>query len=201
MLQRDRHRRLLAVALFPSGALAVHQLRYLLAFGPEAPHEVAGEGHGYLPALTPWIILAVAFGLGGLLARLAHAWRTGDAGCGRGRGLVRLWVLAAAGLLAIYAGQEFLEGLYANGLAQGLAGIFGDGGLWALPASVAVGGVLAVIVRGGRALVARVAQLRRTRGRSDARRAPRLGARRDVVVLVRLAPLAGASAGRAPPSY
>lgn len=36
---------------------------------------------------------------------------------------------------------------------QGLMGILGDGGPWAMPASVVVGGVLAVGVRGGRAHV------------------------------------------------
>jgi hypothetical protein len=200
MLQRDRHRELLGVALFPLGALAVHQVRYLLAFGSDAPHELAGEGHGYLRALTPWIMLAVALGIGGLLARLARAWRTGEPGCDRGRRLVRLWVLAAAGLLATYVGQELLEGLFATGHPQGLTGILGDGGLWALPTSILVGGVLAAVVRGGRALIAHVARLRRQPSQTAARRTPKLGVHRDMVALARLAPLAGAAAGRAPPS-
>ena len=38
----------------------------------------------------------------------------------------------AVGLLAVYAGQELLEGLFATGHPQGLVGIFGDGGLWVL---------------------------------------------------------------------
>jgi hypothetical protein len=200
MLQRDRQRELLGVALFPLGALAVHQMRYRLAFGSDAPHELAGEGHGYLQALTPWIMLAVAIGIGGLLARLARAWRTGDPSCDRGRRLVRLWVLAAAGLLATYVGQELLEGLCATGHPQGLKGILGAGGLWALPASMLAGGVLAAVVRGGRALVARVARLRRQRSQIAARRAPTLGVPREMVALARPAPLAGAAAGRAPPS-
>lgn len=202
MLQRDRHRELLGAALFPLGALAVHQVRYLLAFRSDAPHELAGDGHGYLQALTPWIMLAVAvaLGIGGLRARLAQAWRTGDPGCDRGRRLVWLWVLAAAGLLATYVGQELLEGLFATGHSQGLTGILGAGGLWALPVSILAGGVLAAVVRGGRALVAHVARLRRQRSQITARRAPKLGVPREIVALARPAPLAGAAAGRAPPS-
>lgn len=194
------HRRLLGVTLFPLGVFAVHQLRYLLAFGPDAPHELAAQGHGYLLELMPWIMLAVAAGFGGLLARLAHAWRSGVGDDDRGRRLVWLWALASAGLWGMYVGQEFFEGLLATGHPHGLDGILGDGGLWSLPASIAVGGVLALVVRGSRKLVGRVARLRRRRGQPAARRALKLGVRRDVVALVRLAPLASASAGRAPPS-
>jgi hypothetical protein len=71
------HRRLLGAALFPLGVFAVHQLRDVLAFGSDAPHALAGQGHGYLLEMMPWIVLAVALGFGGLLVRLAHAWCTG----------------------------------------------------------------------------------------------------------------------------
>jgi hypothetical protein len=196
---RHRHRQQLGVALFPVGAVAVHQLRYQLAFGADAPRELAEQGHAYLHELTPWIVMAVALGLGGLLARLARAWRSGEADRGKGRGLLVLWALASVGLFSIYVGQEFLEGLLATGHPQGLTGILGDGGLWALPASVAVGGLLALAVRGGRALVGHVARLRRQRPRSAGARPPKLVFRPGCVALPRLAPLAGASAGRAPP--
>jgi hypothetical protein len=194
---RRRRRRWLGVALFPVGAFAVHQLRYQLAFGTDASRELADQGHAYLHELTPWIVLAVAAGAGGLLARLARAWRSGESE--RGRCLAALWALTSAALFSIYVGQEFLESLLADGHPQGLAGILGDGGLWALPASIAVGGLLALLVRGGRALVASVARLGRRRPRVAAARAPKGALRPARVALPRLAPLAGASAGRAPP--
>jgi len=75
-------------------------------------------------------VLALALGFGGLIARLAHAWRSGEADRGNGRCLVALWALASAGLFSIYVGQELLEGLFASGHPQGLVGILGDGGLW-----------------------------------------------------------------------
>jgi hypothetical protein len=196
---RQRRRQQLGAGLFPVGAFAVHQLRYGLAFGDDASRELADQGHAYLHELTPWIVLALAVGVGGLIARLARAWHSGESDRGSGRRLAVLWALAAAGLFSIYVGQEFLEGLFATGHPQGLAGILGDGGLWALPAAIAVGGLLALVIRGGRALVARVARLRRERPRIAPARAPARVARPASLVLPRPAPLAGASAGRAPP--
>ena len=37
--------------LMPAGALAVHQLRYVLAYGSHAPDRLAAQGHGYLNSL------------------------------------------------------------------------------------------------------------------------------------------------------
>jgi hypothetical protein len=196
---RRRSWQRLGVALFPLGAFAVHQLRYQLAFGADASRELADQGHAYLHELTPWIVLAVAAGVGGLIARLARAWRSGESERADGRCLAVLWALAAAGLFSIYVGQEFLEGLLAGGHPQGLTGILGDGGLWALPAAIVVGGLLALVVRGGRALVARVARLGRRRPWIAVARAPKGVVRPARVMRPRLAPLAGASAGRAPP--
>jgi hypothetical protein len=196
---RQRRRQVLGTALFPLGAFAVHQLRYALAYGADASRELADQGHAYLHELTPWIVLTIALGVGGLIARLAHAWRTGESGrCPR---LVVLWALASGGLFSIYVGQEYLEGLLASGHPQGLAGILGDGGLWALPASIAVGGLLALVVRGGRALVACLARLGRRRGVVGTARSPRRVVALDSVTLPRPAPLASASAGRAPPRW
>ena len=114
----------------------------------------------------------------------------GSSGCGLSR---------PGGLLGMYAGQEFFEGLLATGHPQGIDGILGGGGLWSLPASIAVGGVLALVVRGSRELVARVARLRRPTRADPVRRTPRPAVRRACVALPRPTPMAGASAGRAPP--
>jgi hypothetical protein len=198
---RLRLRQQLGVALFPLGAFAVHQLRYSLAYGSGAARRLSGDGHAYLHRLMPLLVLTVALALGGLVARLARAWHGGEAERARGRHAGALWALAAAGLLAIYVGQELVEGLIATGHPQGLAAILGHGGLWALPAAIAVGGMLALVVRGGRALVAHVARLRGRALRPVASRPPRLAvARRAVVAPPRLAPLAAACAGRAPPA-
>jgi hypothetical protein len=71
-------------------------------------------------------VLTCATAFGAFLSRLARAWRTGrHEPAAPGRGL-RLWLTASLGLLAIYGGQESLEGLLASGHPQGLVGIFGD---------------------------------------------------------------------------
>ena len=37
-----------ALFLLPAGALLVHQLRYLLAYGPGADSALSAQGHAYL---------------------------------------------------------------------------------------------------------------------------------------------------------
>ena len=56
--------------------------------------------------------------------------------------------------------QEFLEGLFATGHPGGLAGIFGYGGWWSIPAAVCVGLVLAAVFHGARWVLDEVAQRR-----------------------------------------
>jgi hypothetical protein len=194
-------------ALMPAAALAVHQARYELAFGADAPRALAGQGHAYLSSLGPWLVLLAALALGVWLGALAQRWAGGDAGAApperaapRLAG-VRVWLLASAGLLAIFAGQELLEGWLASGHAAGLAAVVGGGGWWALPASLVAGGLLALALRAGARIeeaLAELAPLRltlRAGARAVARRA------RPIAPAMRpLAPLARAAAGRAPPS-
>jgi hypothetical protein len=193
------HRQWLGASLVPFAALVVHQLRYMLAFGSNATSELADQGHSYMHEVTPWIVLVCCLGFGAFLTRCARVWHTGEAGSRR-TSFVRLWLVAATGLVAIYAGQEFLEGLFATGHPSGLVGVFGDGGLWAVPAALAVGAVLALVIRGARRVVALIAErVRRRRPRGLAGPADG-GVLRPAPVFVRpCAPLARLSAGRAPP--
>ena len=193
-------RRWRGAALVPAAALAVHQLRYVLAYGSQVRDELAEQGHSYLHTLTPWIVLALGVAFGAFLGRLAEAWRDDAGEPSPRRRLAGLWLVAAAGLLGVYAAQEWLEGLFATGHPTGLQGIFGGGGLWAIPSALAVGGVLALLVRGARALLDRVARAGRTA--PVAARAPLLtpGRRRPQAHRPRVAPLATAAAGRAPPA-
>jgi hypothetical protein len=207
---RDR-RALRGAALMPAAALALHQLRYRLAFGARAPHELAAQGHAYLSTLAPWIALLAALGAGAALGRLARRWAAGGGGRALGgaqaRGgrscgaVVRLWLLASAALLAIYCGQELLEGVFAAGHRAGLAGVLGAGGWWALPLALAAGGLLALALHWERAAERAL----------DARRPPlrlricaRLAGLAPLVtpaspLLPAPAPLARAAASRAPP--
>src|SRR3954447_3057008 len=118
------------------GAFALHQLRYLIAFGGSS----AAEGHRYMSDLLPPLAVLV---LAAVLATLIR----GTEGASPSRApLARLIAMFAAALLAIFIGQELLEGLMA-GHATGLATVLADGGWIALPLAVAIGALGALLVR------------------------------------------------------
>jgi hypothetical protein len=181
----------------PAAAFAVHQLRYWLAFGGHAGAQLQAQGHSYLHSLVPWIVLLIALAAGVFLRALGRAFG-GDYTLPRYTlSFACLWLLCAVALVANYAAQEFLEGIFAAGHPWGLAGIFGYGGWWAIPAAIAVGLVLAAAFHGARRALQAVAERHRP---------SHLRPRRSVLTPVahdavrpRLAPLAGGWSGRGPP--
>jgi hypothetical protein len=181
--------------LIPAAALLVHQARYTLAYGSRANAELAAQGHSYLHSLVPWSILALGVGATAFLRRVARAARTGEAGSYSRRSDSALWLLTTGGLIAIYAVQEFLEGLTMSGHPAGVSGVLGHGGWWAVPVSAVVALGVVAVLRLGRAVLQLASQL-----------APATTAPREVrsplplsVTLVAPGPLALAGAGRAPP--
>ncbi len=186
-----------AAALMPAAVLTVHQLRFQLAFGDRADGRLAAEGHGYLTALAPLAAMLVAIVAGVFLAGVARAWR----GAGEGAApssFARVGLAAALALLAIYSAQELAEGMLASGHPGGLAGVFGEGGLWALPLSLLLGAAVALALRVGSAAIEWVAARRAARPLRSAR--PRPTRPPLEVLLVPAAPLAALAAGRAPPA-
>jgi len=182
----------------PGAAFAVHQLRYWWAFGGRAGAELQAQGHAYLHSVVPWIVLLLAICAGIFLRALGRAL---GGHCSVSRYTISfawLWLSCAGCLVAIYVSQEFLEGLFATGHPAGLAGIFGYGGWWSIPAAFAVGLVLAAFFHVAVWVLREVAQ-RRTR---RVARAPRplhpAGIPADVL-LPRPTPLAGGWSGRGPP--
>ena len=186
------------MALMPAGALAVHQLRYWLAFGNRAGVELERQGHSYLHSLVPWIVLALALAVGAFLRALGGALGSERSLPRRALSFSALWALCAGCLVAIFTTQEFLEGLLASGHPAGLAGIFGYGGWWAIPAALAVGFLLAAILHGAHRVLEAVALRRAGRAR------PALGgiacaAAPRARFAPRPAPLADGWSGRGPP--
>lgn len=186
-------------AIFPGGVLAVHELRYLLAYGAHAGRELRAHGDTY--ASTASLVAGV------LVAILASAVGVGLIRATRGvvppRPPVRRpwqsWLCWTVVLTLGFCAVEGLEMVFESEHADGFAGVFGSGGWWAIPAAVAVGAVLTILRRGARALVHFVA-LRSGRPRDRGRRSiasthPLPRQRR-----ARPAPLAGRAAGRAPPA-
>lgn len=184
------------VLILPAAALVVHQARYTLAYGGRANAELAAQGHSYLHSLVPWVVLTLGVGAWLFLQRVAAAVRSGRPGRFSRLAAPTLWSLTTAGLIAIYAVQETLEGLVSSGHPNGAAAVFGHGGLWSIPAAAVVAVFVVLLMRVGRAVL---------------RTAARLGARRRVFAAVAAeahprpafvalrSPLARAAAGRAPP--
>ena len=118
-----------------AGSLAVHELRYLL--GPSG--ESAAPAHGYLAWLAPLAALALAIACGVWLAGL------GRRSASHARTLT--WIGASGALLATYAMQETIEAL----ATPGHPGLLAHGGWRAVPIALAVGGLVALGMRGARA--------------------------------------------------
>lgn len=182
----------------PLAAFAVHQLRYYFAFGSAAGFELQRTGHSYLHSVVPWIIGLVALAAGGFLRSLGRAMTGRRAPTPATLSFAGIWLVASVSLVAIFATQEFLEGLFATGHPAGLAGIFGFGGWWSIPAALAVGLVLAALFHGARWVLDTVAVRSGRSGPGFALRAEPPVSLPDVLRAPR-APLADGWSGRGPP--
>src|SRR5262245_34569909 len=154
--------------LLPAAAVGVHELRYRLAYGSRADSALAAQGHGYLDSLAPWLVLLLGLALGAFLVRVARALG-GRADSAPRRSFAALWLLSIASLLAVYAAQELLEGVFAAGHPSGLTGLLGNGGWWSLAAAVVVGAALAALLRLATAFVTSAARLAARPRRTEAR--------------------------------
>jgi len=144
--------RIRAAALISVGAIGVHDLRYLIAYRSSAPHELSVQGHGYLRFVTPLVVGVLVLALADFAGRLLR--RSDQRSLPSTR---RLWALIAAALVFIYACQEWVEGMVAEGHPGGLSGVFGGGGWLAVPLALAVGLLIALALRDAEAAVGSVA--------------------------------------------
>jgi hypothetical protein len=187
------------VTLLPPAAFAVHQLRYWLAFGSNAAIELQRTGHSYLHSVVPWLIVLLTLAAGVFLRRLGRAFSGHTSPARFGLSLTAFWLVCSVALVAIFACQEFLEGLFATGHPAGWEGIFGYGGWWSIPAASCVGLVLATVLHGARWLVQEVAR-RRARPFLAAFGRPLRVVRPRDAVLVPAAPMVKGWSGRGPPT-
>jgi hypothetical protein len=164
-------RRFRLAALLAAGALAVHELRYALAYGDHAGREASAQGHAYVTVLLPVVVLAALFAAAHALLRFAG----GPASGSRGHRFTGLWLGCTVALVAAYCGQELVEGWLAAGHPAGVAGVFEHGGWIALVCAPLVGGLVALAVRGAAAASeprARVAAWRPRRAAAPAAASP-----------------------------
>jgi hypothetical protein len=135
-----------ATSLLALGALGVHQLRYVLAYGPAASDELAHQGHGYLAQLAPVLAgLAVATVMATLIAAAFHRGTPAE------RREVPIPVgtaLFAGALLVTFSTQELAEGLLAPAHPSGFAALLAHGGWIACPLALVIGALATIAVRG-----------------------------------------------------
>jgi hypothetical protein len=147
--RRDTFR---AAALITAGLFAVHQLRYLLAYGAGAGDALGRQGHAYLGPALPALSIALA------LACARVVLRATGTPAGRSPGAQRMlvvWPVCAATILVLYGAQESAEGVLAAGHPAGLAGVFGHGGWIAAPLAIVAGLAVATALHIGERLEAR----------------------------------------------
>jgi hypothetical protein len=192
---RAKGRTLLLAALVAVAVLVLHELRYLIGYGGQASHELAVQGHGYLPGADAGVLLLVGLGVAQVLLAFRRALRSATSSPAPPLGV--LWIASACALLAIYCSQESLEGLLSTGHPNGFAALAANGGWSALPLAVGLGLIVALALRGvaaAESLVARRALRAGSRIRPPRVRRPRPRAARPLGSV-----LARKLASRAPP--
>lgn len=191
----------LAVLLMPVATVLVHQLRYLIAYGSRAGHELAEQGDAYVHSLYPWLTALLPLFLGALVVQLGRAAAAPRAQ--RGGATPRLsvlWAGAFTALLIGYIGQETLEVLLGSAHAGFFTQAFGAGGWCAVPIAAAVSLAWALLARGTQAALRAVAG--RARAWPSPTSARATGAHRfpkTPTLAPPACPLSRRLAGRAPP--
>jgi len=185
--------RLRCFALLGAGALALHELRYLIAYGGDAGRALDEQGHGYLGTVAALVAVAVVASAATLVAALVR----GRGPAARPRSWRERWLGASGALLAIYAAQELAEGMLASGHPEGLVGVAGHGGWIAVALAAVLGAAVAALLRGAEVALERFGGA----ARAPRPRPPRIALPRAPLA-VRPRPagaLARPGAGRAPP--
>ena len=180
-------------ALLGAGALALHELRYLIAYGGDAGRALDEQGHGYLGTVAALVAVAVVASAATLVAALVR----GRGPAARPRSWRVRWLGASGALLAIYAAQELAEGMLASGHPEGLVGVAGHGGWIAVALAAVLGAAVAALLRGAEVALERFGGA----ARAPRPRPPRIALPRAPLA-VRPRPagaLARPGAGRAPP--
>jgi hypothetical protein len=156
--------RIRAGALIAVGALGVHDLRYLLAYGGHAGQELSLQGHGYLRLATPLIAGLLMLAAAAFAARVMRAYGAGEGAEPRPLPSTRrMWALASVLLVCVYSSQEWIEGELADGHPGGLSAPFSHGGWLALPLALLIGFLIALALRGAAAAIAVAAARGRAR--------------------------------------
>jgi hypothetical protein len=184
------------VGLLAVGAIALHELRYLVP-GAHAHEALTAQAHSYLPLLMALIALVFVASVVDFVGTLLAARTTVIPA----RAPVRFrtaWATAALALIAMFFVQESLEGALVGGHTAGIHGLFGHGGWSVIVLAPLLGALIAFLVKGTHKAIELVARIHSRPRPRCARVAP---LRPPVIGAPRLRPLACNLAGRGPPLF
>ena len=185
-------------ALLGAGALVLHELQYRVSFGAGSDAALAAHGHAYLSWAIALVSVLTGIAVVRLLGEVGGARRDRLASARRAPvSLGRRWLWSSAALASTYLLQEGLEGMLAAGHPGVVHAVTSHHGWFALVIAVALGLLVACLVRGAEVVVALA------RRRAHALRRPRActtpARPRAVDCVGHLQVLARHLAGRAPP--
>jgi len=143
------------------GAIVVHELRYVLAGQHPDAH-----AHAYMGRLVPFVCALLLLTALEFLARLTRRKRVGADALAAGG--VR-WLALGTILLAIFSAQETAEVLFEHGRLDIADSLIVHGGWLGAPLSFAVAAVIALLLRGAGALLARKVRVHLVRARAPQR--------------------------------
>jgi hypothetical protein len=131
-----------AASLLSLAALAVHELRYLLAYRDRAGEALASQGHAYLSDLGGALVTVILATL--LATLLAGVLSPAARRPARPAAFPRTATLYAIATAAIFCAQELAEGAVAAGHPAGLEAVLAHGGWIAFPLALAAGALCAM---------------------------------------------------------
>jgi hypothetical protein len=179
-------------SLLAAGALVLHKLHGLADAGA-----LAGHGHSYMPLAVALVTVLLTLACACFVRELWQAER-GEVPEQGPPSFRALWLIASVALLSTFALQEWIEGWVTPGHPATVSHAVAHVGWLGPLLAIALGAVVALLVRASRAAVVLLAR------RHAARRTLRAQRGRWAPVppppLPRLAVLAGNRAGRAPPA-
>jgi hypothetical protein len=178
-------------ALLAGGALALHQLSYLLAGDPGG-----GHAHSYIPLAAGLVIVLLLTACVGFVRTLVCAAR-GTSDEIQPPSFRALWPLVTAALLCVFGLQEWIESWVTPGHPAGVAHVAVHIGWQGLGLAVSIAALISLLLRGSHAAIVLLAK--RHASIQRLRPAPGRGAPLPFPALRRLDVLAANRAGRAPP--
>lgn len=147
--------------LIALGSWIVHQVRATVMLGDTSTAHALAHAQQHAELVGPMLVWINAIAA----ASWALSLRRDQAVTTRRVSFRGTWIRTSLVLLFIFFTQETLEGLLAPGHPPILAGTIGGGGWIVIPLALAVGALIALAVRGGRAIRVAIVRARQRKSR------------------------------------